>query len=77
MTFRVTRLTKEWAGLTASFQKLFATGKLDGDAFSVSLVAGSADNVYTKSSLAKGDWTVSACEAGGSAWSSVVKFTVL
>lgn len=76
MTFRVTGLSKGWAGITASFQKFFVTGKPDGDPFSVALTAGTADNTYTKSSLAKGDYTVSVCESDKTDWSDTVKFTI-
>lgn len=76
MTFKVTGLTKGWAGITASFQKFFATGKPDGDAFSAGLTATTADNTYTKSSLPKGDWTVSVCENDKTSWSAPVKFTI-
>lgn len=76
MTFTVTGLSKAWAEVTASFQKLYATGKPDGDAFSVGLTATAANNTYQKSSLAKGDWTVTVCESGKDAWSEPVKFAV-
>lgn len=76
MTFRVTGLSKGWAELLASFQKLLTTGKPDGDPFSVTLLPTGDGATYSKNSLPKGTYEMEVCEEGKQSWSPKVKFTV-
>lgn len=76
VAFQVKNLSKPWAPLIASFQKYYSTGKPDGPAFSVNLIATTAENTYQHPSLSKGSYTVSVSESNSTVWSETKYFSV-
>ena len=74
MTFRVTRLSKQWSGLTVRMQPT-RNGEPSEPAWTLTLLAQTADNTYSKD-LPKHDYTMEVCDPETGVWSLPVKFTI-